>query len=107
MNIRRLLLLLLSGLLIVGALVLATVDLHADQQNCGSALLARDTADLGVDTGNVANDDFATQEVLDDCAHSLLGVRILCGAMVVTALGSWLFSRRKPRHLQLPGGPIL
>jgi hypothetical protein len=107
MNTRRTVLLLISGLLAVGGLVLLTVDLHADQRDCGSAILPRDTSELGVNTGNVANDDFATQEVLDDCAHDLLGMRILCGGMFVVALGLLIWSRRRPYQLDLPGRSIL
>jgi hypothetical protein len=107
MNTRRIVLLVLSGLLAVGGVVLLTVDVHADQRDCGSAVLARDTSQLGVNTGNVSNDDFATQEVIDDCSHALLGYRMLCGGMFVAALGLLLWSRRRKREFELPGRSIL
>jgi hypothetical protein len=107
MNTRRIVLTLLSGLLAVGGLVLLTVDIHADQRDCGSAVLPRDTSQLGIDTGNVANDDFATQVVLDDCAHDLLRQRLLCGGMLVVAGGLLVWGRRRRRRLDLPGGPII
>jgi chloramphenicol 3-O-phosphotransferase len=108
MNTRRIVLTVLSGLLAVGGVILLTVDVHADQRDCGSAILTRDTSELGVNTGNVANDDFATQEVLDDCAHELLGIRMLCGGMFVAALGLLVVARRRRRpRLDLPGGPVI
>jgi hypothetical protein len=104
---RRLVLTFLSGLLVVGAFVLSTVDIHADQRDCGSSILPRDTSQLGINTGNVENDDFATQVVLDDCSHNLLAYRMLCGGMLVLAVGSLIVARRQRPHLDLPGGPIL
>ena len=107
MKTRRIVLSVLSGLLVVGALVLLTVDIHADQRDCGSGLLARDTSALGVNTGNVANDDFAAQVVEDDCAHDLLRQRMLCGGMVVIAIGLLIWGRRRPQRLELPGRSVI
>ncbi len=108
MNVRRTVLRVLSGVLFVAALLLLTVDVHADDQDCGSAIIPRDTSNLTVDTGNVARDDFATQEVLDDCAHDLFRQRFVCGGLFVLSIGATIAARpRRVHRVPFPGDPIV
>ncbi len=99
----------LSGILVVAAFLFATSDAHAERQNCGSALIPRDTTSLGLDTGNVAKDDFSVEEVADDCNQIILRQRYflaLCvgGAVLCSVVAGRLRTREEP---QFPGDPIV
>jgi len=108
MSLRYPVLLVLCTVLTVGAFLLTTSDAHAGQRNCGSAILPRDTTNLGLDTGNVAVDDFSIQEVADDCNQVILRQRYLtalCTAgAIVTGVAA---SRVRNRVERFPGDPIV
>lgn len=108
MTTRRLILLTLTTVLIVGAFLLATSDVHTRNRNCGSALLPRDTTGMGLNTGDTARDDFSVQEVSADCRHLILRQRYLL-ALTVAAAGvtGVLAKRSHPKVERFPGDPIV
>jgi hypothetical protein len=107
MSTRHITLVVACIVLAVGAFLLATTDTHADERNCGSALLPRDTTNLGLDTGNVAVDDFSVEEVADDCNQAILRQRyllVLSGAGSIAA-GVWA-GRTRRRGAPVSRAPI-
>ena len=105
---RYLVLLVLCTVLTVGSFLLLTSDVHSGKHNCGSALLPRDTTQLGLDTGNVAVDDFSVEEVEDDCAHVVLRQRYLSALCIVGAIASGVAAGRTRRRVDaFPGDPIV
>jgi hypothetical protein len=108
MSHRTSLLVVLCAVLTVGAFLLATSDAHADERNCGSAVLPRDTTNLGLDTGNVAVDDFSVEEVADDCNQAILRQRYLTAVAVAGAIGAGVAAGRiRRREQRFPGDPIV
>jgi len=107
-SLRYPVLLVLCTVLTVGAFLLLTSDAHAQERNCGSAILPRDTTDLGLDTGNVAVDDFSVQEVADDCNQAILRQRYLTGMCVLGAIITGVAAGRIRRQVdRFPGDPIV
>ena len=108
MSPRYYVLLVLCTVLTVGAFLLLTSDAHANQRNCGSAILPRDTTNLGLDTGNVAVDDFSIQEVADDCNQVVLRQRYLAALAIVGAIvAGGAATRVRNRVDRFPGDPIV
>jgi hypothetical protein len=108
MSVRHLALVAASIVLAVGAFLLATTDTHADQRNCGSALLPRDTTNLGLDTGNVAVDDFSIEEVSDDCNQAILRQRYLLALSAAGSIATGVWAGRTRRRTErFPGDPIV
>ena len=100
--------LVLCTVLTVGSFLLLTSDAHANERNCGSAILPRDTTDLGLDTGDVAVDDFSIQEVADDCNQVVLRQRYLAGLCIAGAIASGAAATRvRNRVDRFPGDPIV
>jgi hypothetical protein len=107
-SLRYPVLLVLCTVLTVGTFLLLTSDAHSDQQNCGSAILPRDTTELGLDTGDVAKDDFSIEEVADDCAQIVLRQRYLTALCLVGAIVTGVAASRVRRQVdRFPGDPIV
>ena len=108
MHLRRLALALASGLLVFSAVALAVLDNHFEERNCGSAIIPRDTSQIAVQSGDVADDDFALQRLVDGCDHAIWARRYLTGVMILggIVLGV-LAARSKPRVVRFPGDPIV
>ncbi|MEZ5321230.1 MAG: hypothetical protein R2698_03970 [Microthrixaceae bacterium] len=88
----------LTAAAFVGALCLATVDLHVRTNNCGSALLSTGPAKPVVSTGDPDDDAFTVDRLRADCAHRLLGQRLLvAGPLLVGLAGLWLGDRLRDR----------
>ena len=105
---RRLILLSLTAVLALAAFLLATSDVHAEQTNCGSALLPRDTKSLSLDTGDIARDDFSVEEVAADCGRHILRRRYLLVLSIAAAAVSGVSANRShPTVEQFPGDPII
>jgi len=108
LSLRRPILLIICTVAVVGALLLATSDVHAEHENCGSAILPRDTSSIGLDTGNIARDEFSVEEVAADCGHLILRQRYLLGLLVVVAIAAGVASGRVDREPpQFPGDPVV
>jgi hypothetical protein len=108
MSLRSSVFVVLCAVLTVGAFLLATSDAHADRRNCGSAVLPRDTTNLGLDTGNVSIDDFSVQEVADDCNQVILRQRYLTALAVGGAIATGVAGGRiRRREERFPGDPII
>lgn len=108
MALRRTILLAVCALSILGAFLLATSDVHADHANCGSALIPRDTTSIGLDTGNVARDDFSVEEVEADCGHLILRQRYLLSIVVAVAFAAGVVAgRSESAPPQFPGDPVI
>src|SRR5215218_3471797 len=107
-SLRYPVLLVLCTVLTVGAFLLLTSDAHAQERNCGSAILPRDTTDMGLDTGNVAADDFSVEEVADDCNQVVLRQRYLTALCVIGAVVTGVAATRMRNRVdRFPGDPIV
>ena len=89
----------LTGLL---TLFLATTDVHYTDRNCGTALFGNDPNKLSVSTGNLEQDEYTEQALIDNCSHLILGQRFLtmipaaiCATCIVA--GRRLRARPEPR----------
>ncbi len=108
MHLRHVALAVASGLVVLGALFLATADVRVLERDCGSPLLVRDNSKLAIQTGNVADDDFAVQRILDSCSHAIAARRIIVGLMAVLSVALGVAaSRSRPRPQRFPGDPIV
>ena len=97
-----------SVVLSLGAFLAATMDAHAGELNCGSALLPRDVTKLGLDTGNVAVDDFSIEEASDDCNQVVLRQRYFLVLCLAGAVGTSVWAGRIRRRVDpFPGDPII
>lgn len=98
----------LCGVAIVASFVLSLTDTFFEDRNCGSALLPRDAATVVVDTGDVAEDDFAYQRIVSGCAQRVSARRFLCFVLLLGGIASGLgASRLRPVEPRFPGDPIV
>jgi len=106
---RRILLLALTALLVVGALAFLIPEVSTGDTNCGSAIFARDVSGISLTTGDTADDDFALQSVIDECGHLIFRQRYISVLFLGSAAAAFWFSKRTPRRLltDLPGDPII
>jgi hypothetical protein len=108
MPVRRIVLLVLAGLLVVAGLFLATKDVFAEGQNCGSAVLRKNTSQLTEDTGDIIQNDFNAEQLADECGRNILRQRFLVGLILLVAVGLVVAAyRRKPDEQRFPGDPVV
>lgn len=94
MTPQRLLLGLVAILGGLSCLYLATQDLHYNERNCGTALLATDPTRLSVDTDDLEADEFAEQSIITNCDQLILERRFLAAVPAVVAVAAIVTGRR-------------
>ena len=106
---RRIPLLILTAILVVGALAFLIPEVSTGDTNCGSAVFARDPSGIVLTTGSAADDDFAQQSVIDECGHLIFRQRYIALLFVGAAATAVWFSRRTPAGgaTELPGDPVI
>ena len=104
----RIALRLLAAACLAVAAMIVVHDVAVGEVNCGSAIFARDAGSQTFVTGNVADDDFARQQIVDECGHLILRQRYLT-ALALGAMGvaTWLARRPDDRPAPLPGDPVV
>ena len=108
MPVRRIVLLVLAVLLVILGLFLATKDIFAEGQNCGSAVLRKNTSQLTEDTGDIIQNDFNSEKLAEECGRNILRQRFLTGMFLVVAVGLVVAAyRRKPEEPRFPGDPVI
>lgn len=76
--------------------------------NCGSAIFARHVRTQSFDTGQVAIDDFNSQQAADDCEHLIFQQRYLTALTLAGAGVAYWFARRPDRRpVKIPGDPVI
>jgi hypothetical protein len=76
--------------------------------NCGSAIFARHVRTQSFDTGQVAIDDFNSQQAADDCEHLIFRQRYLTALTLAGAGVAYWFARRPDRRpVKIPGDPVV
>lgn len=87
-----------SGL---GALYLATTDIHYTDRNCGTAVFATDVSALSFDTGDLEADEFTEESLISNCNQLVLQRRFFTALPAAVCVGSIIAGRtlrdRKPR----------
>ncbi len=93
--------------LAIAALLLLR-DVHSAGTNCGSALFARDTSALQIESGDPAHDDFIEQVTAHRCDRLIFRQRYLAVLAVVVAGVSGVAAKRlRPEPERFPGDPIV
>jgi hypothetical protein len=108
MPVRRIVLLVLAVLLVILGLFLATKDIFAEGQNCGSAVLRKNTSQLTEDTGDIIQNDSNTEQLAEECSRNILRQRFLTGTIILVAVGLVVIAyRRKPEEPRFPGDSVV
>jgi hypothetical protein len=108
MPMRRIVLLMLAVLFVVPALFLATKDVFADGQNCGSAVLRKNTSQLTEDTGDIIENDFNAEKLSDECDRNILRQRFLTAIVLVVAGTLVVIAYRwRPEEPRFPGDSVI
>ncbi len=93
--------------LVIAALLLVR-DVHSAGTNCGSALFARDTSALSIESGDPAHDDFIEQVTSHRCDRLIFRQRYLAVlALVIAGVSGLVAKRLRPVPDRFPGDPII
>jgi hypothetical protein len=83
-------------------------DVHTNDTNCGSGLVARDTSAIRIESGNPAEDDFIEQVTAARCDRLVLRQRYLAALAVIGAITAGVAAKRiRPEPERFPGDPII
>jgi hypothetical protein len=105
---RRIVLLVLAALLVVPTFLFATTDVFAEGQNCGSAVLRRNTSQLTEDTGDLIQNDFNAEVLSEECGRNILRQRFLTALCLIIAVVLVVLAYRwKPAEPRFPGDSIV
>ena len=108
MPLRRIVLLVLAVLFVVPALFLATKDVFVEGQNCGSAVLRKDTSQLTEDTGDIIENDFNAEVLAEQCGRSIFRQRFFTVVLLLVAAALVVVAFRwKPEEPQFPGDSVI
>lgn len=85
----------------LGALYLATTDVHHGDRNCGTAVFATDVSELAFDTGDLEADEFTEESLISNCNQLVLQRRFLTALPAAASVAAVVAGRRlrdrKPR----------
>jgi hypothetical protein len=108
MPARRILLFVIAGLLMIPAFLFATTDVFAEGQNCGSAILRKNTSALTEDTGDIIENDFNAETLSEECGRDILRQRLLTAVFLIAAVVVLVIAYRwKPAEPRFPGDSII
>jgi hypothetical protein len=94
MTVSRFLLGLVAAIGALGAMYLATTDVHYRDRNCGTAIYSTDPNKLTFVTGDPSQDDFVEQSTTSNCNHLLVGRRFLAAGPAVVCVVAIVIGRR-------------
>jgi hypothetical protein len=105
---RRIVMLVLAALFLVPGLFLATKDVFAEGQNCGSAVLRKNTTQLTEDTGDIIDNDFNAEKLSKECDQNIVRQRFLTAIFLLIAVVPVVIAyRSKPAEPRFPGDSVI
>lgn len=103
----RVILLTLAGLFFLLAGYIATKDVRFRERDCGTALITSDPNQGALVTGNRIEDDFNQEVYSSECAHRILGQRLLVLVPAGIAVALWVTASRWNPKEKIPGDSVL
>jgi hypothetical protein len=105
---RRLVLLILAALMMIPAFLFATTDVFAEGQNCGSAIIRKNTSELTEDTGDIIENDSNAEQLSEECGRNILRQRFAMVVFLLIAIVLVVVAYRwKPDEPRFPGDSIV